>query len=156
MIATDKPDSRRYFRVLYNKTVVGRVSGFKAKQAANKALTCILRENKSKKISTQGKINFTIKDCTRGSNQKEYKFVGERVELKPSMDIIIKNSSGSDRTIQYKYKNVVKKIVTDDEDNNDNNDNNDNKDDNDNKDTEDNNIVEPVKNIQPKSKVINL
>jgi len=62
----------RFFKVVVDGEVFGRFSGSKPKQAANKALTSILRKRTSEKKSTTGNINFSIVECTRGSRKKTY------------------------------------------------------------------------------------
>ena len=61
----------------------------KPKQAANKALTSILKLREGAGKSTKVQIRFSIVECTRGSKHKEYSYVGERVELEKPMEVKI-------------------------------------------------------------------
>lgn len=65
----------RYFKLLVgdDETPVGRFSGNKPKQAANKALTSIIKSMDKKGEKSIGvDITFTLKECTRW-NKKKYK-----------------------------------------------------------------------------------
>lgn len=100
-----KKTTTRYFKVIVNgEEPRGRFSGSKPKQAANKALTSILREREGNNDSTNGQIKFSIVECTRGSRCKEYSYVGERVELEEPMEVKIGN-----KLISYRYNNKVSK-----------------------------------------------
>lgn len=88
----------RYFKLLsgIEATPVGRFSGNKPKQAANKALTSIIKTLEKKGENTIGKeIKFTLKECTRWNKkkfkkgdkthkkiEKKYSYVGKRELLK--------------------------------------------------------------------------
>lgn len=87
----DKP---RYFKLVYEDRETGRFSGSKPKQAANKALTSIVKlkeKNGEKAIDVD--IEFLLKECTRWNKKKckkgpngekivkVYKYVGKRVHL---------------------------------------------------------------------------
>ena len=104
---------QRYFKVIVGDGEArGRFSGTKPKQAANKALTSILKELKKDKKSTTGEIQFRIKECTRGSKYKEYNYVGQRKELAEPLEVALKNvvdSSGNPKVIRYNFENIVKK-----------------------------------------------
>ena len=80
---------KRYFKCIYvdEKTkcvnCVGRYSGKKPKQAANKALTALTKNFKEQGINTNGlKINFGVIEQTRGSKRKKYYYHGTRNTLK--------------------------------------------------------------------------
>jgi len=93
----------RYFKIVCEDgNCRGRFSGKKPKQAANKALTSILKQRKDPLKG--GKIKFKICECTRGSKCKEYSYVGQRKELTEPMDVTI-----GDKKITYRFQNVVKK-----------------------------------------------
>ncbi len=107
----EKHSYRRYFKLITNtdtKETRGRFSGFKPKQAANKALTSLLKTMKGGKKTE--KIKFSIIECTKGSKGKVYHYTGQRIELEHPMTVTIKdNHSGQDRTIVYKYQNNIMK-----------------------------------------------
>ena len=103
---TDTPTSKnRHFKVMDDNNVVfGRFSGSKPKQAANKALTSILRKRQRDKKNTEGEIRFSIVECTRGSKRKQYNYIGKRIELDDPVTVTIKG-----KEVTYKYSNNVRK-----------------------------------------------
>ena len=106
-------NTSRYFKVKYdNNTPTGRFSGTKPKQAANKALTSILKLREGAGQSTNVQIRFSIVECTRGSKHKEYSYVGERVELEKPMEVKIGKGPNA-KTIKYRYNNKVFKDKVD-------------------------------------------
>jgi len=106
-VVVKKEGGSRYFKVKYNnKSPTGRFSGSKPKQAANKALTSILKLREGAGESTKVKIKFSIVECTRGSKHKEYSYVGERVELDKPMEVKIGKGPNA-KTIKYRYNNKV-------------------------------------------------
>lgn len=95
----------------------GRFSGKKPKQAANKALTSLLKDMKKTDGGKpfEGSINFIITECTRGcgaaKRNKLYHYVGERVVLDTPVSVTIKGKEGADdKTITYGYTNRVTKL----------------------------------------------
>ena len=101
----------RYFKLYYNDNICGRYSGKKPKQAANKAFSSIIKEMK-KNDNNEGvnvDITFTIKECTRNSLHKEYKYIGKRLLLKSPVKVTIENEDGTSKDIVYKYHNELKK-----------------------------------------------
>ena len=54
-------------------------------------------------------ITFTIKECTRNSFHKEYKYVGKRLLLNSPVKVTIENGDGTSKDIVYKYHNELKK-----------------------------------------------
>ena len=102
----EKPTTR-YFKIQSeNGECRGRFSGRKPKQAANKALTSILKEKSASGNSVKGKVKFSIVECTRGSACKQYNYVGERVKLRKPMTVTI-----GDKKIVYNYSNNVSKAA---------------------------------------------
>jgi hypothetical protein len=102
----------RYFKVVIEEgDAHGRFSGSKPKQAANKALTSILKGKEKKGKTVEGEIKFSIVECTRGSKHKTYNYVGERVQLKNPMEVTI--GKGTDaKVITYRFNNRVMKDKT--------------------------------------------
>lgn len=99
----------RYFRCMYNDEVFGRYSGKTPKQAANKALTSIIKSNGGNTNCVDKKFNFILKECTRGYKSKDKNYEGSRKKLdKP---IIVNISNGETKKhIEYQYLNKVKYI----------------------------------------------
>jgi hypothetical protein len=98
----------RYFRLVVNDEPKGRFGASKPKQAGSKAFTSLLRELKTNNKKTGGAIKFTIKECTRGSKQKEYNYVGERKKLKKPTTVEIQKG-GEVQTIEYWHNNHIMK-----------------------------------------------
>ena len=102
----------RYFKLIYNDEVQGRYCGKKPKQAANKAFSSIIKDMK-KGGNQQGgvnvDINFSIRECTRNSKHKEYKYVGIRESLKEPVKVAINNEDGSVKEITYNFHNKIQK-----------------------------------------------
>ena len=99
----------RYFKLIYGGKVCGRYCGRKPKQAANKAFSSIIKE----RVQTGGdkngvvsNVEFSIRECTRGSKQKEYNYVGSREELKKPVEVELKSSG---KKIVYKFQNKLQK-----------------------------------------------
>jgi hypothetical protein len=103
----------RYFKLFYNSEICGRYCGKKPKQAANKAFSSIVKDMKKDGVSvtadSQLEVSFTIKECTRNSKHKEYKYVGKRHLLKEPVKVSIENSDGSVKEIVYKFHNQLQK-----------------------------------------------
>jgi len=100
----------RFFKVIVDGGEAhGRFSGTKPKQAANKALTSILKTKEQKGgAGATGEIKFSIVECTRGSKHKQYNYIGQRVKLDKPMKVKI--GSGADaKEIEYKFNNRVMK-----------------------------------------------
>lgn len=102
----------RYFKLIYNDEIQGRYCGKKPKQAANKAFSSIIKDMK-KGGNQQGgvnvDINFSIRECTRNSKHKEYKYVGIRETLKEPVKVAINNEDGSVKEIVYNFHNKIQK-----------------------------------------------
>ena len=107
-----KSSKQRYFKLIYNDEIQGRYCGKKPKQAANKAFSSIikdLKKNDKKEGSVNVDINFSIKECTRNSKHKEYKYIGKRESLETPVKVEIKNSDGTVKEIEYKFFNRLQK-----------------------------------------------
>lgn len=102
----------RYFKVLIDGVeggAQGRFSGTKPKQAANKALTSILKKREENGEAIDVQIKFCIQECTRGSKHKKYYYIGERVELEKPMIVTIGKKTDHPKEIEYKFNNKVMK-----------------------------------------------
>ena len=85
-----------------NDAFEGRFTGLTPYQAANKALSKYYREtDKPKK-----KIQFTIRESTRGSKRSLYTYNGQREKLKVPVEYAIKDG----RTITKNFKNRLIKV----------------------------------------------
>jgi hypothetical protein len=108
----DEENSKtRFFKVIVDQGEAhGRFSGTKPKQAANKALTSILK-SRDQNGGASGEIKFSIVECTRGSKHKRYNYVGQRVKLDKPMKVTIGSGVGA-KEIEYKFNNRVMKDKT--------------------------------------------
>jgi hypothetical protein len=105
---TEGEEKGRYFKYLYNGTVSGRFSGSKPKQAANKALTSIVKsQTESGEDLTNKLLTFSIIECTRGSKKKEYKYQGIRRALDKPIEVTIKDKN---IPIVYRFQNKTNKL----------------------------------------------
>ena len=84
-------------------TFRGRYLGESPYQAANKALSEIIRKDKD--VNTND-INFTLIESTKGSKNKEHKYQGKRIKLNEPITYQTKNGIN----VEKKYKNELKKI----------------------------------------------
>jgi len=110
--AEEKNSKLRYFKLIYNNEIQGRYCGKKPKQAANKAFSSIIKDCKKTGQQHGGvnvDINFTIKECTRNSKHKEYRYVGKRQILDNPVKVEIENADGTIKQIEYKYHNKLQK-----------------------------------------------
>lgn len=102
----------RYFKLDYNGEIQGRYCGKKPKQAANKAFSSIIKDLKKTGQQNGGvnvDINFTIRECTRNSKHKEYRYIGKRQVLENPVQVKIANEDGSVKQIEYKFHNKLQK-----------------------------------------------
>ncbi len=102
----------RYFKLIYNEEVQGRYCGKKPKQAANKAFSSIIKDLKKSGQQNGGvnvDLNFSIRECTRNSKHKEYRYIGKRQVLETPVQVQIANVDGSVKQIEYKFHNKLQK-----------------------------------------------
>ena len=97
----------RYFKLVYKGNTSGRYSGRKPKQAANKAYSSVIKKEGLQ--NGGGKIQFSIKECTRGSKQKRYTYDASRVKLDKPVEVNIVGADGKEKNITYNYNNVLQK-----------------------------------------------
>ena len=101
----------RYFKLFYNNQNKGRYCGKKPKQAANKAFSSIIKElGSGSNDGINVDINFSIKECTRNSKHKEYKYVGKREVLPEPVPVYIPHT-GVIATESVKQESSVKNIA---------------------------------------------
>ena len=71
----------RYFKLIFDGQQKGRFSGNKPKQAANKALTSIIKDKEEKgETVINVDIKFSLKECTRWNKKKCKKGDNEKIE----------------------------------------------------------------------------
>jgi len=107
-VPAEGEEKGRFFKYSYNGTVSGRFSGSKPKQAANKALTSIVKSQSETGVDLTNKmLTFSIIECTRGSKKKQYNYQGIRRALDTPIKVTIKNK---DVPIVYKFQNKTSKL----------------------------------------------
>ena len=84
----------------------GRYTGESPYQAANKALSELIRKRNKDGKSTNGKIQFTLIESTKGSKHREHQYVGKRLKLKNPIEYQTKDGI----TVTKKYKNELRKV----------------------------------------------
>ena len=101
-------DKQRSFKAKMNKEdeLFGRYTGESPYQAANKALSEIIRQRKKDGLSTNGKINFWLVESTKGKKYKEHEYVGKRVKLPDPIEYEV----GDGNYITKEYKNELTKV----------------------------------------------
>ena len=102
----------RYFKLFYNGQNKGRYCVKKPKQAANKAFSSIIKElngNGQNGGANNQDINFSIKECTRSSKHKEYKYTGKREVLPEPVPVYIPHN-GTVNADTIKSESSVKNI----------------------------------------------
>lgn len=83
-----------------NNKLRGRFTGKTPQQAGKKALTSLLKESGKK----TGKINYIIKECSRGCNKKEYGYSGHKFKRTTPNEVSFKNV---DNPIKYNYDSKI-------------------------------------------------
>ena len=92
----------------------GRYNGESPYQAANKALSEIIRNRVKAKEDPEVELSFFLIESTKGSKKKAHQYTGRRVKLDAPVSYTVKNGDKT-QTITKEYKNIlrkVKKIVT--------------------------------------------
>ncbi len=90
-------EKTKYYKLYCGNKPCGRFTGTKPKQAASKAFTSLMQKNK-----TDGPVEFSIRESSRGCDKKEYSYIGERKELDIPMTAMI-----GGKEITYKYVNNI-------------------------------------------------
>jgi hypothetical protein len=89
-----------------NNELIGRYIGDSPYQAANKALSEIIRLKEKNKEIIEYPLVFSLIEVTKGSKNKIYSYTGIREELNEP----IKYKLNNNQTIEKKYKNRLRKI----------------------------------------------
>lgn len=83
----------------------GRYNGDSPYQAANKALSEIIRNKVKNSESIDSEINFYLVESTKGSKKKSHQYIGKRVQL--DTPVIYKVG---EQEIVKNFKNILKKV----------------------------------------------
>ena len=97
----------RSFRVKLDKNgeLYGRYNGDSPYQAANKALSEIIRR-RIKDNQNVEHINFFLVESTKGSIKKEHEYNGNRIKLESPISYTVNNG----QIITKEYKNILRKV----------------------------------------------
>ena len=87
----------------------GRYNGDSPYQAANKALSEIIRNRVKGNQPTEEDITFFLVESTKGSSKKCHKYIGKRIKLDTPVSYIVKNGE-REQTITKEYKNMLRKV----------------------------------------------
>lgn len=103
----EKKGSRSFkVKLEQNGPQYGRYNGDSPYQAANKALSEIIRNKvKNNQLADQD-INFFLVESTKGSSKKTHQYVGKRMKLTQPVTYTVDNG----QVITKEYKNVLRKV----------------------------------------------
>jgi hypothetical protein len=99
---------KRSFKIktLNDNKLLGKYIGDSPYQAANKALSEIMRLRQKNNESTELVIRFKLIEVTKGCKQKEHLYVGSRIKLEDPITYTLSNG----QQITKIFKNQLKKI----------------------------------------------
>jgi hypothetical protein len=102
----------RSFKVKLNAEgdLYGRYNGDSPYQAANKALSEIIRNKVKNNESIDEEINFFLVESTKGSKKKSHQYLGKRVQLETPVIYKV-----GEQEIVKNYKNILKKVKRNDD-----------------------------------------
>lgn len=108
--------SRTFQRIDKRGNAVGHFVDSSPYKAASKAFSSLMKERKSKGLSTSGKITFSIRESsqTRGKDDNGVKreivktYQGQRIKS-DTPPVTFRGKRGKEVTIKHKYKNVIYK-----------------------------------------------
>ena len=83
----------------------GRYNGDSPYQAANKALSEIIRNRVKNSEPVDDEINFYLVESTKGSGKKSHQYTGKRIKLENPVTYKV-----GDQEIVKNFKNVLKKV----------------------------------------------
>lgn len=105
-----KEKYKRSFKVkLGEEPQYGRYNGESPYQAANKALSEIIRNKVKANQETGSEITFFLIESTKGSGKKTHQYTGRRVKLDTPVSYTVKNGDRT-QTITKEYKNILRKM----------------------------------------------
>jgi hypothetical protein len=100
--------STRSFKVKleYTGPQYGRYNGDSPYQAANKALSEIIRNRVKNDLDTEQDITFYLVESTKGSGKKLHQYVGKRIKLASPVTYTVDNG----QIITKEFKNILRKV----------------------------------------------
>jgi len=110
VLNVDKKSNRSFKVKLDNDgPQYGRYNGDSPYQAANKALSEIIRNRVKSNQSTDEDITFFLVESTKGSSKKCHKYIGKRVKLDTPVSYVVKNGD-REQKITKEFKNILRKV----------------------------------------------
>ena len=107
MLTEDKKKTRSFkVKELEDEKAFGRYTGDSPYQAANKALSEIIRKRVKDGKSASTKISFTLIESTKGSKHREHQYTGKREKLKEPIEYKTKDGV----VVTKNFKNQLKKV----------------------------------------------
>jgi len=105
--AVKKSKKNRSFKVKLSQEseLYGRYNGDSPYQAANKALSEIIRNKVKNNESVFEEINFYLVESTKGSLKKSHQYFGKRIELETPVVYKV-----GEQEIVKNFKNILKKV----------------------------------------------
>ena len=105
--AVKKTKKNRSFKVKLSQEseLYGRYNGDSPYQAANKALSEIIRNRVKNNESVFDEINFYLVESTKGSLKKSHQYFGKRIELETPVIYKV-----GEQEIVKNFKNILKKV----------------------------------------------
>jgi hypothetical protein len=103
--------SSRSFKVKLEQTgpQYGRYNGDSPYQAANKALSEIIRNKVKNNEAVDEDITFFLVESTKGSSKKVHQYVGKRIKLDEPVKYTVNGSDGEQQIVK-EYKNILRKV----------------------------------------------
>ena len=110
IINVEKKSNRSFKVKLENEgPQYGRYNGDSPYQAANKALSEIIRNRVKNNQITEEDITFYLVESTKGSSKKCHKYIGKRIKLNTPVSYVVKNGE-REQTITKEFKNILRKV----------------------------------------------
>ena len=105
---TGERKSSRSFKVKLEQSgpQYGRYNGDSPYQAANKALSEIIRNRVKNEQATDEDITFFLVESTKNSSKKIHQYVGKRIKLDEPVTYTVDNG----QVIKKEYKNILRKV----------------------------------------------
>lgn len=105
---TSERKSSRSFKVKLEQSgpQYGRYNGDSPYQAANKALSEIIRNRVKNDQPTDEDITFFLVESTKNSSKKIHQYVGKRIKLDEPVTYTVDNG----QVIKKEYKNILRKV----------------------------------------------
>jgi hypothetical protein len=106
-VNNEKKGSRSFkVKLDQNGPQYGRYNGDSPYQAANKALSEIIRTRVKNNQQTEEDITFYLVESTKGSSKKIHQYVGKRMKLTTPVTYTVDNG----QVITKEFKNILRKV----------------------------------------------